>query len=211
MVVRDSGGHTLLATQRPEYGGHRGAPAVHLVRAPSGAGASPNSPPTRAFAGPFRSLATVGRVHRGLQSGSASYVFRSRTIDAAWSFRGRGRARRSVELRFPSWKGDGEAHVWAIAPGGFTAEIANYRTLDGVSWFYVQSERSGYAVIPRGMPRTARARMIQPARQSSAPRPGRTLVIELAHRTRRRSLAGSVRLVPAADLETARRLVAQLR
>jgi hypothetical protein len=52
--------------------------------------------------------------------------------------------------------------------------------------------------------------MIQPVRQSSAPRPGRTLVLELAHRTRRSSLRGAVRLIPARDLATAQRLVARL-
>jgi hypothetical protein len=210
MVVRDASGHSLLATQRPESGGHRGAPAVRLVRAPSGAGVSPRSAPTRAFAGSFRVLETAARVHRGRETATAGYVFRSRTIDARWSWNGEGRARRSVELRFPSWKGDGEAHIWAIAPAGWTREIINYRTLGGVRWFYVQSEHSGYAVVPRQMPATARARMIQPARQSSAPRPGRTLVIELAHRTRKQALRGAVRLIPAPDLATAKRLVAQL-
>ena len=154
----------------------------------------------------------IGKAYgsRGRQSGTASYTFRPRTIDARWTFSGSGRARRSVELRFPSWKGDGEAHVWAVAPGGWTREIVNYRTLDGVSWFYMQSNRSGYAVVPRAMPATARARMIDPARQSSAPRPGRTLVIELAHRTHRGALRGEVRLIPARSLPAAKRLVARL-
>ena len=40
--------------------------------------------------------------------------------------------------------------------------------------------------------------------------PGRTLVIELAHRTRKQALRGAVRLIPAPDLATAKRLVAQL-
>jgi hypothetical protein len=211
MVIRGADGHTLLATQRPESGGHRGAPAVRLVRAPSGAGASPRSAPTRAFAGRFRTVQTTGTVRRGGQAGTASYVFRARTIDARWSFRGTGRAQRSVELRFPSWRGDGRAHVWAVTAGGWTREILNYRALDGVSWFYVQSDRSGYAVVPRSMPASARARMMQPAAQSSAPRPGPTLVVELAHRTRRGALSGAVRLIPARDLDTAKRLVARLR
>jgi hypothetical protein len=210
MVVRDGGNHTLLATQRPEYGGQLGAPALRLVQAPSGVGASPRSAPTRAFAGRFERIATTARVHRGRQSGTASYVFRSRWIDARWTYRGAGRARRSVELNFPSWKGDGEAHVWAVTPGGWTREIINYRTLEGVHWFYVQSERSGYAVVPRSMPAGARAHMVQPARQPSAPRPGRTLIIELAHATRRQALAGSVRIIPASDLATARKRVAAL-
>jgi hypothetical protein len=54
------------------------------------------------------------------------------------------------------------------------------------------------------------ARIDQPAPQSSAPRPGPTLVLELAHRTRARRLTGSVRIIPARDLARARRLVAQL-
>jgi hypothetical protein len=211
MVIRTAAGHTLLATQRPASGGVRGAPAVHLVQAPSGVGASPRSAPTRAFAGRFTRLRTIGHVRRGRQAATVGYVFRSRTIDARWSFRGTGRARRTVELDFPSWQGNGDAHVWAVAPGGWTREILNYRTLEGVRWFYVQSERSGYAVVPRDMPASARAQLVHPARQPSAPRPGPTLVLELAHASRARSLSGAVRLIPAKDLATARRLVATLR
>jgi hypothetical protein len=211
MVVRDPSGGTLLATQRPEYGGHRGSPVVQLVRAPSGVGASPRAKPTRPFAGSFRRIQTAGTARRGKVSGRAQYTFTSRAIDARWTFGATGRAlRRSIELRFPSWKGDESSHIWAIEPGGVTRELLGTRALSGVRWFYVQSEKSGYAVVPRAMPRTARARLIRPASQPSAPRPGQTLVVELAHLTRAKALSGSVRLIPAADLDTAKRLVAQL-
>jgi hypothetical protein len=210
MVVRDPAGRTLLATQRPEYGGHRGAPVVKLVRAPSGVGASPRARPTRPFAGSFWRIKTAGTARRGAVSGRAEYTFTSRTIDARWSFRATGRARRrSVELRFPSWRGDGRAHVWAVAPGGSAREMLDTPALSGARWFYVQSTKSGYAVVPR-KPWTARARLTQPAAQPSAPRPGPTLVVELAHLTRKKALGASVRLIPAPDLDTAKRLVAKL-
>jgi hypothetical protein len=211
MVVRDVRGHTLVTTQRPQYGGILGKPALRLVSAPLGVHASPRSAPTHAFDGRFSVLRTFGPVRRGRQSASAAYTFRSRFIDATWAFRGRGRAAaRTVELDFPSWKGDGSAHVWAVEPGGVARELLSSRSAAGVRWFYVQSDESGYAVVPRSLPAAAAARVMQPAEQPSAPRPGPTLVVALGRSTRAHSLSGMVRLIPARDLATARKLVAKL-
>jgi hypothetical protein len=210
MVVRDRTGRTVLATQRPESGGRLGAPAVRLLHAPAGPGASPRAAPTRAFAGSFQHLEAGGTVRRGSQRATTDYVFRSSSIDGSWTFEGRGRRRRTVELRFPSWQGDGTARLWIVAPGGSAAELTGELPLRGVRWLYVQSDRSGYAVVPRRMPVGARVRVLATRPQPSAPKPGPTLVVELAHDSLAKRVNGSVRLIPARDLAVARRLVRRL-
>jgi hypothetical protein len=210
MVVRDFAGRTLLATQRPRREAARGRPPLRLVRAPSGVGASQQSPPTRAFAGPFTTLEATGSVSAGSQSARSTWVFRHSSIDGRWSFRGRGTRRRTVQVQFPSWGGR-DAHVWAIGRGGRREELTGPRSLRGIRWFYVQSRDSGYAIIPRGAPRGTRALTMVPARQPSAPRPGPTLLLELSRRSTARALDASVRLLPARDIAEARGLVARLR
>jgi hypothetical protein len=213
LVVRDRSGRTVLATQRPDSGGALGAPSLRLLHAPAGPGVSPRVAPTRAFAGSFHRIEAGGTVRRGLQSGRTHYIFRAGSIDATWTFRGRGRKRRTVELRFPSWRGDGTARLWTVRAGGAAAELTGDAEvpLRGVRWLYVQSDRSGYVVVPRGMPAGMHARSLATRPQSSAPKPGPTLVLELAHASLARRLSGSVRLIPARDLAVARRLVARMR
>jgi hypothetical protein len=113
-------------------------------------------------------------------------------------------------VRFPSWKGDGTAQLWAVGPGGATQAVLGERALAGVRWFYVQSDDSGYAVVPRSVPAGARARLLETRPQSSAPRAGPSLAVELARASRTRALSASFRLIPAGDLATAKRLVASL-
>jgi hypothetical protein len=201
MVVRAPGGRTLLATQRPlPRPGRVGSPLA-LLRAPKGVGVSPRSRPTRAFAGSFRSIVASGSVSRGAVSVRSTYRFGRARIGARWSFRATRRGTRTLQALFPSWGGQA-AHIWAVGAGGARREILNYRALAGVRWLYVQSEHSGYAVVPR-MPATGiRARIYRPARQPSAPRPGPTLILERA-RSRARSALFAVDLIPAPTFEGA--------
>jgi hypothetical protein len=209
MVVRNRDGRTLLATQRPSSGGRRGAPALRLVRAPSGVGVSPRTPPTRAFAGRFHTLTASGAVRRRGVTARSTTTFRRSTIDIRWRMRAARGAGRSVEVQLPSW-GGANAHVWAVARGGRAVEVTGPRSLRGVRWLYVESEQSGYAVVPRSLPQTARALLLRPARQPSAPRPGPTLILQLARDSRARAVDAAVRLIPARDLATAKSLVARL-
>jgi hypothetical protein len=206
MVVRDARNRTVLATQRPRKFATRGRSPLRLVRAPSGVGASPLSPPTRAYAGPFSVLEATASVSAGGVTGRSTYVFRRSTIDGRWAFGASRRAARTVQVLFPSW-GDGRAHVWAIGREGRARELTGPRRLSGISWLYVQSEDSGYAVVPRSAPGRAVATVVHPADQSSEPKAGPTLVLRLARRTRARSLGASVRLIPAPTRAEARELV----
>jgi hypothetical protein len=207
MVVRKPSGNTILATQRPLEPGRRRTSPLRLVQAPAGVNASPRAKPTRAFAGSFRTLEATGAVHRGSITARSTYRFASSKISATWSFRATHTARRTVQVLFPSWGGS-LAHVWAVAPDGWTREILNYRSLAGVRWFYVQSENSGYAVIPHTNPVNVRARLDRPASQPSAPRPGPTLVLERPATTDRAIDIGAD-LIPAPSLEAARKRVAR--
>jgi hypothetical protein len=210
MVVRDAKGRTLVATQRPDSGGRLGAPAVRLIHAPSGPGVSPRVAPTRAFAGSFRTVEAGGAIRRGSQRASTHYVFRSSSIDGTWTFAARRRKLRTVELRFPSWRGDGTARLWAVMRGGSARRLTGDLPLVGVRWLYVESDRSGYAIVPRQMPPSARVRVLATRPQPSAPKPGPTLVIELGRDTHAKRLRGAVRLIPARDLLVAGRLVQRL-
>jgi hypothetical protein len=209
MVVRDARNRTLLATQRPRRFASRGRSPLRLVRAPSGVGASASSPPTRAFAGRFSELEATASVSGGGVTGRSTYVFRRSTIDGRWSFGAPRSAARTVQVLFPSW-GDERAHVWAVGTAGQARELTGPRRLSGIRWLYVQSEDSGYAVVPRSAPGRTVATVVHPADQSSEPKTGPTLVLELGRRTRARSLGASVRLIPAPTRVEARALVARL-
>jgi hypothetical protein len=209
LVVRGADGRTLLATQRPRREAPRGSAPLRLLRAPAGVGASPLSPPTLAYAGPFATLQATGAVAAGSQSARSTYVFRSASIDGRWSFRARRGRRRTVQVQFPSW-GHGDARLWAVGPSGHRTELLAARPLRGIRWLYVQSHDSGYAVVPQHAPRGTMVTSIRPAAQPSAPLPGPTLLLELARRSRATSLDAAVRLLPARDMAEARGLVGRL-
>jgi hypothetical protein len=208
LVVRDADGRTRLATQRPRVEAARGEAPLRLVSAPVGVGASPESAPTRAFAAPFSRLEATGAVASRSESARSTYVFRSATIDARWSFRARRPGRRTVQVEFPS-TGNGDAHLWAVDARGERSELLTPRRLSGIRWLYVQSRDSGYAVVPTAAPPGTLALALRPAAQPSAPLPGPTLLLQLATRSKAGALGAAVRLIPARDFDEARALAAR--
>jgi hypothetical protein len=66
-------------------------------------------------------------------------------------------------------------------------------------------------VVPIGNRPRATAHILKPAAQSSAPRPGPTLAVQLAHGRRFRRLGFGVRIAPAADRLEAARVARRLR
>jgi len=78
----------------------------------------------------------------------------------------------------------------------------------GVRGFWVQSEHSGYAVVPVDRVKGATAAIIQPAPQPSAPYPGPTLTIRLTdHLRKKRPVRFAAKIVIARDLEAARAVI----
>jgi hypothetical protein len=200
LVVRDEREQLELATQRPRRRLPE-RPPLRLLAAPSGVGAKASSPPDRPFAGPFRSLRAAG-VERGRAvEATASYRFMPRWISARWSLEAKRHRRRTVEAHFPSWSGDGEAQVTAVLDDGRSVPLAlgSDTALAGIDHFLIRSAHAGYRVFPASAPRGALARLVQPERQSSAPRPGPTLTLVVANRARVKSLEFGARLVPLAS------------
>jgi hypothetical protein len=79
---------------------------------------------------------------------------------------------------FPSW--GRRAQVRAVRADGSHAVVGRRPLpLDGVAYFAVRSERSGYVVVPRRLPSGATARLLQVRPQPSAPHPGPTLALRV--------------------------------
>jgi hypothetical protein len=192
LVVRDRAGRRVLATQLPrtELGGQ----PLRLTRAPTGVGAAIAA--RRAYAGTFADLRATGTVRSGSIWARTRHRFTARSIETRWSLR--GAARHSADALFPSW-GRG-ASVTAVRRDGSRVVVGGRRiALDGIVRLCVRSERSGYAIVPLSVPARASARALVPVPQSSAPRPGPTLAIEVLRPD------GGDRAAIAVRLQTGRR------
>jgi hypothetical protein len=201
IVARNRRGAARLVTARPASRRAPGAP-LRLLRAPLGVGSAGS--PLRAFAGPFDVLRVTGTKRGGGVEARSTYTFRRNSIVGAWAVRASTSRRRSAEALFPSTGGE-KATVWALLRDGQALQLTDRRPVRGVAAFWVQSERSGYAVVPVDRVKGATATIVQPRRQPSAPDPGPTLSIQLTHRLRKRPARFSARIAPARDLDAARR------
>ena len=172
LVVRDRAGHRVLSTQRARTA--LGGRPLRLTRAPAGVGASTTA--RRAYAGSFRDLRATGTVRAGHLLARTSHRFTARFIETRWSLRGARRHRAVVQ--FPSW-GRG-ASVVAVGQDGSRTPLGGRRVaLAGIDHLHVRSAHSGYVIAPRRRPRGATVHLLHPRRQSSAPDPGPTLVVEI--------------------------------
>jgi hypothetical protein len=199
LTVRDKGGDLELATQRPRRQAPDGRRPLRLVRAPSGVGARPDSPPDRAYAGSFSVLEAAGAVRRPGLTARTRYRFTRDSILAGWTLRADGRRRRTVQVGFPSRLRSGdEPQVTAVLGSGKRVPLTTRSRLPlgRVRHFTIQSSGGGYRVVPRDRPAGATASVVQPLRQASAPRPGPALMIELASARRVRRVAFRARIVP---------------
>jgi hypothetical protein len=204
VVVRNRNGHPRLVTERAASDLHK-RPAERLLRAPIGVGSAGSA--LRPFAGPFSSLRVTGTARGGGVEAHSTYTFRRSAILGAWSLRTKTSRRRTADVLFPSTGGD-KAAVWALLPGGTAVKVTSERPVQGVDAFWMQSADSGYVVEPVDRVKGAVARIVQPAKQSSAPFPGPTLSVHLTGRLRKkRTVRFSARIVVAGDLDAARRAV----
>jgi hypothetical protein len=196
LVVRDASGRRALATQLPRAEVRRRVTPVRLTRAPLGVGVTAASPVGRAYAGPFRELRATGTVATRTLRARVSHRFLSHAIETTWSLSRRaGRRRYRADVLLPSW-GAG-AHVVAVARNGRSRRLGRWPTpLAAIAALCVRSVHSGYAVVPLAVPRGARARIVRPAPQPSAPLAGPTLAIRLVHGSAFRRAGMSVRLEP---------------
>jgi hypothetical protein len=162
----------VLSTQLPRT--RLGGRPLRLTRAPAGVAASTTT--RRAYAGSFRDLRATGTVRAGRVVASTSHRFTARFIETRWTLH--GAARDAAQVQFPSWGRN--ASVVAVRRDGTEVTIGGRRVaLAHIDHLHVRSARSGYVIAPRRRPRGATVRVMHPQRQSSAPHPGPTLVIEI--------------------------------
>jgi hypothetical protein len=204
LVVRNRHGHTRLATARPASDLYR-RPALRLLRAPLGVGSAGSR--LRPFAGPFNTLRVTGRMKAGGAEAHSTYAFRRSGIVGAWSLRSHTRRQRSASLLFPS-TGGAKAAIWAVLRGGTVVKVEADRPVQGVVGFWVQSEASGYAVVPIDRVKGSIASIVQPKPQASAPDPGPTLSLRLTERLRKkRTVRFSAAITIARDIDEAKRAI----
>jgi hypothetical protein len=171
--------------------------------------------PVRPYAGPFQTLSVQGRTDSDEVVVETTHRFSEAAIETWWSIARRRRARYTVDVLFPSW--GRRAAVVAILRGGRRVVLAapgkrrRSVSLRDVVYFYVAGEDSGYVVVPVGKRPRATAHILRPKAQSSAPRPGPTLAVQLAQGKRFRRLGLGVRIAPALGAQEAAKAARRLR
>ncbi len=214
LLVRDIRGRRVGESQTPRARIARGVRPLTLTKAPRGAGAISASSVGRAYAGPFSDLRATGVVSSRAVSVRVSHRFTRDWIQTSWSARRRasaGRARFTADVLFPSWGGGTASVVAVLRDGSRVAVGARRMPLSAVAYFWVRSERSGYVVVPASRPRGATVHTLRTSPQSSDPRPGPTLAIQLARASRFRRTALTVRLMPVHNEQEAAAAAARLR
>jgi hypothetical protein len=213
-VLVRQGGKEIATSQRPK--------AVPPLRPPLRLLASPRGPvnltqpyPPRPHAGPFDTLLAQGRTTSDEVVVDTTHRFAESWIETRWFIARRRRGRYAIDVLFPSW--GRAARIEAILRGGRRVTLAAQGrrrrsvSLRDVVYFYVAGEDSGYVVVPTGRRPRATAHILRPKAQSSAPRPGPTLAVQLAQRKRVRRMALSVRIAPAPSATDAARVARRLR
>ena len=213
VLVRD-GGKEIATSQRPRSFATP-IPPLTLLSSPHGRVAGAQPYPTRPYAGPFQSLIAHGRTQSREVVVDTTHKFTPAHVETHWAVARRIRARYTVDVLFPSW--GKTARVEAVMRGGRRVTLAEPQRprrrvrLRDVVYFYLAGEETGYVVVPIGRRPRATAHILKPRAQSSAPRPGPTLALELAHGRRFRRLGLGVRIAPAADRLEAARVARRLR
>jgi hypothetical protein len=183
LLVRDISGRSTFATQVHDRG------RLWLTRAPHGVGARSSAWTGRAYAGAFQDLRAAGIARGAGWTGRTTHRFTHYYVQTSWFLRrisASGRA--TVDVLFPSWGDDAE--VDAVMRDGTVRRVGSVRIpLAGIAHLLVRSRHSAYVVLPRAQPRGATVHLLRTSPQSSAPRPGPTLAVQVA----RESGAGTAR------------------
>ena len=203
------------ASTASQVGRSRVEPGVRpltLLKAPSGAGAVSSASVGRAYAGAFSDLRATGAMSaRGLLM-RVTHRFTRDWIQTSWTATRRsGTARYTADVLFPSWGGR-DARITAVLRDGSRWPWApSSCRSSSVKYLWVQSERSGYVVVPAGTrPAGAGVHAMRAAAQSSDPRPGPTAAIQIARAQRFSRAALTVRLTPVQDEQEAAATAARL-
>jgi hypothetical protein len=186
---------------------------LRLTKAPHGAGAIASAAVGRAYAGPFTDLRATGTTATRELALRVTHRFTRDWIQTNWTATRRtGTARYTADVLFPSWRGSGVASIVAVLRDGTRVTVGSRLIpLSAVAYLWVRSERSGYVVVPASRPAGAGVHTLRVNAQSSDPRPGPTLAIQIARAKRFSRAALSVRLTPVHDEQEAATAAARLR
>ena len=213
-VLVRQGDQEIATSQRPKAV-PPARPPLRLLTSPRGRVDLAQPYPPRPYAGPFRTLVAQGRTSSDEVVVDTTHRFSEAWIETSWSIKRRRRGRYTVDVLFPSW--GRAARVEAVLSGGRRVVLAaggrrrRSVRLDRVVYFYLAGEDSGYVVVPTGRRPRALAHILRPKAQSSAPRPGPTLAVQLAQGRRFRRLGFAVRIAPAGSKKDAARVARRLR
>ena len=114
-------------------------------------------------------------------------------------------------MLFPSWGGRAARVVAVLRDGSSVTVGTRLVPLSSVHYLWVQSEHSGYVVVPAGTrPAGAGVHALRVSAQSSDPRPGPTAAIQIARAQRFSRAALTVRIAPVHDEQEAAATAARL-
>jgi hypothetical protein len=214
VLVRDASAREVLFSQKPRALPPPNPP-LPLLASPAGPVGVAEAYPRRPYGGPFQAIVARGRSATSQVAVETTHRFEPASIETRWKVQSHARTRFTVDVLFPSW--GRAARVEAILAGGRRVTLAKKGgkrrqiSLRNVVYFYVAGEETGYVVVPVGRRPRAVAHILRPKAQSSAPRPGPTLALQLTrqHKFKRREIA--VRIAPAASADEAAAVAGRLR
>jgi hypothetical protein len=213
VLVRDSSAKEILLSQRPKPKPPR-VPPVELLRSPRGRVRIAKPYPKRPYGGPFETIVARGRAVAPEVAVETTHRFQRDWIQTSWRIARRTRGRYSVDVLFPSWGKN--ATVEAILAGGKRVTLAGPGrprrrvSLAKVAYFYVAGEDAGYVMLPVDRRPKAVAHVLRPRAQSSSPRPGPTLALQLARSRKFDRLGLAMRIAPARNAAEAALVVRSL-
>ena len=213
VLVRNASAKEVLFSQRARNK-LPSKPPIELLATPRGPVHVTKPYPRRPYGGAFETIVARGRSHSSEASVETVHRFKRAHIETRWKVTPHRRHRRhrrrlpllTVDVLFPSW--GKTAQIEAVLVNGVRFPLVRKGAPEGrvamrdVAYFYVAGADSGYVVVPRGPARGA-AHIMHPKRQSSAPRPGPTLAIQVARQARFKRTGLTVRIAPAATVEKA--------
>ena len=214
VLVRDRFAREVVTSQRPRSF-PPAIPPLTLLSSPHGRVAAAQPYPTRPYAGPFQSLIAHGLTDAREVVVGTTHKFTPFHVETSWTVVRKLRDRYTVDVLFPSW--GKTARVEAVMRGGRRVTLARPDaqrrkvSLRDVVYFYIAGEETGYVVVPTGRRPRATAHILRPVKQSSAPRPGPTLAVQLVRGRRFRRLRLSVRIAPAQSKQEAAQVARSLR
>jgi hypothetical protein len=214
VLVRDASAREVLFSQKPRVLPPP-KPPLRLLASPAGPVSVAAPYPPRPYGGPFKAIVARGRSASPQVAVETTHRFEPASIETRWKVQSLVRTRFTVDVLFPSW--GRTARVEAVLAGGRRVTLAKKGakrrqiSLRNVVYFYVAGEETGYVIVPVGRRPRAVAHILRPRAQSSAPRPGPTLALQLTrqHKFKRREIA--VRIAPAASPGEAAAVASQLR